>query len=120
MIDIDQLRAYCLNKKGTSEDFPFDSDTLVFRVLGKIFALVPLNRWEAGEPTINLKCDPDYAREIRAEYESIYPGFHMNKKHWNTLDIYKQELPLKLIFELIDHSYDMVVKGLTKKLRDRL
>ena len=120
MIDIDQLRAYCLNKKGTSEDFPFDSDTLVFRVLGKIFALVPLNRWEAGEPTINLKCDPDYAREIRAEYESIYPGFHMNKKHWNTLDIYKQELPLKLIFELIDHSYDMVVKGLTKKLREKL
>jgi predicted DNA-binding protein (MmcQ/YjbR family) len=120
MIDIDQLRAYCLNKKGTSEDFPFDSDTLVFRVLGKIFALVPLDRWEAGEPTINLKCDPDYAREIRAEHESIYPGFHMNKTHWNTIDLYKQELPLKLIFELIDHSYDMVVKGLTKKLRDRL
>ena len=120
MIDIDQLRAYCLNKKETSEDFPFDSDTLVFRVLGKIFALVPLERWESGEPTINLKCDPEYAREIRAEYESIYPGFHMNKTHWNTIDLYKKELPPKFFFQLIDHSYDMVVKGMTKKLRDKL
>ena len=119
-MNIEQLRTYCLSKKQTSEDFPFDSDTLVFKVTGKIFALVPLERWEMGISSINLKCDPDYAQELRVEYESIYPGFHMNKKHWNTIDLYKKELSNKLVFQLIDHSYNMVVKGLPKKLRDSL
>ena len=119
-MNIEQLRTYCLSKKQTTEDFPFDSDTLVFKVIGKRFALVPLERWEMGEPSINLKCDPDYAQELRAEYESIYPGFHMNKKHWNTIDLYKRQLTTKLVFQLIDHSYNMVIKGLHKKLRDSL
>jgi predicted DNA-binding protein (MmcQ/YjbR family) len=119
-MNIDQLRDYCLSKKEASEDFPFDEDTLVFKVLGKMFALVPLERWERGEPSINLKCNPEYALELREQYESIYAGFHMNKKHWNTVNLNNGELQTKFIFELIDHSYDMVVKGMTKKMREQL
>jgi predicted DNA-binding protein (MmcQ/YjbR family) len=119
-MNIEQLYQYCLNKKGVTEDFPFDEDTLVFKVLGKLFLLVSLRSWESGNATINLKADPDYSEELRAEYESIQPGFHMNKKHWNTVHIYKGELSQKLILELIDHSYDMVVKSMPKKMRDSL
>lgn len=114
-MNIEQLHQYCTKKKGVTEDFPFNEDTLVFKVAGKMFLLVSLQSWESGQATINLKCNPDYAQELRAEYESIEPGFHMNKKHWNTVKIYKKELPTKFIFELIDHSYKMVVNGLTKK-----
>lgn len=117
---IEQIREYCLSKKGTTEDFPFDEDTLVFKVLGKMFALVSLKRWEQGEAAINLKADPDYSEELRAEYSSIRPGFHMSKKHWNTLYLHEGELQPKLVKELIDHSYDMVVKGMTKKMKDQL
>ncbi|NMH87216.1 MmcQ/YjbR family DNA-binding protein [Flavivirga algicola] len=117
---IDQLREYCLSKKGTTEEFPFDEETLVFKVLGKMFALASLKRWEAGEAAINLKADPEYSEELRAEYNSIRPGFHMSKKHWNTLYIHEGELQPQLIKALIDHSYDMVVKGMTKKLREKL
>ena len=116
-MNIDLLRDYCLNKKGTTEDFPFDEDTLVFKVMGKMFALVPLERWERGEPSLNLKCDPDYALELRDHYGSIIPGFHMNKKHWNTLNLTTGEFDAKFILDLVDHSYDMVVKNLTKKLQ---
>lgn len=119
-MNIEQLRNYCLSKKGVTEDFPFDEETLVFKVLGKMFALSSLKGWEIGTQSINLKCNPDYAQELRAEYETIEPGFHMNKKHWNTVRLYKAELKPKFVFELIDHSYDMVVKGMTKKLRDQL
>ncbi|AUP80156.1 MmcQ/YjbR family DNA-binding protein [Flavivirga eckloniae] len=117
---IDQLREYCLSKKGTTEEFPFDEETLVFKVLGKMFALASLKRWEAGEASVNLKADPEYSEELRAEYNSIRPGFHMSKKHWNTLYVHEGELQPKLICHLIDHSYDMVVKGMTKKMRDSL
>ncbi len=117
---IDQLRDYCLNKKGVTEHFPFNQDTLVFKVMEKMFALFPLEKWEAGEGSTNLKCDPDYARELRGEYESITAGWHMSKKHWNTIYVYKNEVPPKLILELIDHSYDLVVKGLPKKLKQDL
>ena len=117
---IDQLREYCLSKNGTTEAFPFDEETLVFKVLGKMFALASLRRWESGEAAVNLKADPEYSEELRAEYHSIRPGFHMSKKHWNTLYIHEGELQPKLIFQLIDHSYDMVVKGMTKKKRDHL
>jgi predicted DNA-binding protein (MmcQ/YjbR family) len=119
-MNIEELRTYCLSKKESTEGFPFDSDTLVFKVCGKIFALVPLERWERGKASINLKCDPEYALELRAEHQSIYPGFHMNKTHWNTIDLFKRELSPRLIFKLIDHSYDMVIKGMPKKLRDKL
>jgi len=116
---IEQLREYCITKKGVTEHFPFDEVTLVFKVKGKMFALVGLDRWEQGEEKINLKCDPDKSLELRATYESINPGFHMNKKHWNTI-ILNQDVPDPLAFELIDHSYDLVVKGLTKKLKEEL
>ncbi|MFD2543318.1 MmcQ/YjbR family DNA-binding protein [Lacinutrix gracilariae] len=117
---IEQLREYCLNKKGVTEHFPFDETTLVFKVLGKMYALTSLKNWEAGTPSINLKCNPDYAQELRAAYKSIEPGYHMNKKHWNTIQLHQNNLPPKFIFELIDHSYDLVVKGLTKKQRGSL
>jgi len=117
---IDQIREYCLSKKGTTEDFPFDQDTLVFKVLGKMFALASLKWWERGEAAINLKADPQYSEELRAEYNSIRPGYHMSKKHWNTLYLHEGELRPQLIKALIDHSYDMVVKGMTKKLRNTL
>ena len=119
-MNIEQLRDYCLKKKGTTEDFPFDEDTLVFKVLGKMFVLTGLSKWECGEASINLKADPEYAQELREAYASIRPGFHMSKKHWNTIEIYKGELSTAFIFELIDHSYDMVLKGMSKKRRDAL
>ena len=120
MMHIDQIREYCLSKKAASESFPFDENTLVFKVLGKMFALVPLERWEKGEPSINLKCDPEYAIELREQYESVYAGFHMNKKHWNTVDIGSSSLKPKLVFEFIDHSYEMVIKSMTKKMKEEL
>lgn len=119
-MNIDQIREYCLSKKGTTEAFPFDNNALVFKVLGKIFALTSLNGWENGTQSITLKCDPDYAQNLRAQYESIEPGYHTSKKHWNTISIFKVELPPKLILKLIDHSYNMVVKGMTKKMKDTL
>lgn len=119
-MNIEQLRQYCISKKEVTENFPFDVDTLVFKVLGKMFALIGLEKWEAGQKTINLKCDPDYAEELRAEYEAIYPGYHMSKKHWNTIDLTTDEISPKLLADLIDHSYEMVVKGMPKKMRDSL
>ncbi|MFC4723243.1 MmcQ/YjbR family DNA-binding protein [Geojedonia litorea] len=119
-MNIEQLRNYCLLKKGVTEHFPFDADTLVFKVLGKMFALFPLEDWEAGKGWVNLKADPDYTAELRAEYQSIQPGWHMSKVHWNSVYIHQGELPPQLILQLIDHSYDMVVKSLPKKLRDTL
>lgn len=119
-MNIEQLYHFCLNKQGVTEDFPFDQDTLVFKVLGKIFLLVSLKGYESGQASINLKADPTYAEELRGTYESIQPGYHMNKKHWNTVKIHTGELSRKFITELIDHSYDMVVKIMPKKLRDTL
>lgn len=119
-MNIEQLHTYCLSKKGVTEDFPFNEDTLVLKVLGKMFLLTSLKSWETGKPTINLKCDPEYAQELRAEYDSIEPGYHMSKIHWNTVCLFHNDLSSKFILELIDHSYNMVVKGLPKKLRDTL
>ncbi|XCF06879.1 MmcQ/YjbR family DNA-binding protein [Tamlana crocina] len=119
-MNIEQIRTYCLNKKGTTEDFPFDEDTLVFKVTGKMFAAASLKWWEKGEAAINLKADPEYSETLRADYNSIRPGYHMSKKHWNTLYLHEGELPAQLVKDLIDHSYEMVVKGLPKKIRDTL
>lgn len=116
---IEQLREYCISKKGVTEHFPFDEVTLVFKVMGKMFALVGLNKWEQGETKINLKCDPDWAEELRCEYESINAGWHMSKKHWNTVSLNK-DVSDAFAFELIDHSYNLVVSGLTKKLKAEL
>ena len=107
-------------KEGVTENFPFDEDTLVFKVLGKMFILIPLRNWEQGKASISLKCDPDYAEELLVEYTSIRPSFHMNKKHWNTIYIHEGELQTIFIMELINHSYDMVVKSMSNKLREKL
>ena len=84
-MDIQQLYEFCQSKKGVTEHFPFDEDTLVFKVGGKMFCLTSLSEWEKGTPSLNLKCDPERALELRAEYEAIEPGYHMSKVHWNTV-----------------------------------
>ena len=117
---IEQLRDFCIAKKGVTEHFPFDEVTLVFKVMGKMFALTSLNNWEKGEEKINLKCNPEKSEELRTIYEGIFPGFHMNKKHWNTVIINSSGVSDDLAKELINHSYDLVVKGLTKKLQKEL
>lgn len=119
-MNIEQLQEYCLKKKATTEEFPFDENTLVFKVLGKIFVMVPLDKWDIGEASVTLKCDPDYTIELREQYESIYAGPYVSNKHWNTIAIFKGELKPQFILELINHSYDMVVKGMTRKMRDQL
>lgn len=116
-MNIEEFRDYCLSKKGVTESFPFDEETLVFKVMGKMFALTGL---EYNPVKINLKCDPEKSIDLRDEYpDLIYPGYHMSKKHWNTVEI-EGNLPPEIILELIDHSYDLVVKGLTKKLQAEL
>lgn len=107
---------YCLSKKGVTEHFPFDEDTLVFKVGGKMFALSSLGQWEKNEPSVNLKCDPQRALELRAEYEAVQPGYHMSKVHWNTIAV-NSDVPDKMLRELIDHSYELVFGSLTKKLQ---
>jgi predicted DNA-binding protein (MmcQ/YjbR family) len=114
-MDIEEYRAYCLNKAMTSEHFPFDDKVLVFKVAGKMFALCDVDEFRS----INLKCDPEKAILLREEFDEIEPGYHMNKKHWNTISMHGT-LTNKLIKELIDESYNLVVKGLPKKTRDLL
>jgi len=112
---IEQLRDYCIAKKGVEETFPFDNDTLVFKVMGKMFALTSLSK----PVSVNLKCNPEKAIELRASFEAVKPGYHMNKIHWNTIS-YNEDVSDKLILELIDHSYQLVVSSLTKKLQQEL
>ena len=109
-MNIEQIREYCIKKKGVTEEFPFDEDTLVFKVMGKIFLLASL---ETVPLQINLKCDPEKTIELREEYEAVQPGYHMNKKHWNTVVIDGSILTSK-IFDWIDDSYLLVVAGLRK------
>ncbi|HLV92097.1 MAG TPA: MmcQ/YjbR family DNA-binding protein [Aequorivita sp.] len=116
-MNIEEFRDYCLSKKGVAESFPFDEVTLAFKVMDKMFALIGLDNNPAKA---NLKCDPEKTIELREKYpDLILPGYHMNKKHWNTVEI-EGNLPHELVIELIDHSYDLVVKGLTKKLQIEL
>ena len=115
-MNIEEFREYCLAKKGITEEFPFDEFVLVFKVMGKMFALTSV----VGEFSINLKCEPGLAIELREKYETITPGYHMNKKHWNTVDCQGGNLSEKLIREMIDHSYDLVVSRLTKKQKHEL
>lgn len=114
---IEAFRDYCLAKKGVTESFPFDEQTLVFKVMGKMFAICGLERIPSQ---VNLKCDPERSVELRTRYDGlIMPGWHMSKLHWNTVMI-EANLPPKLITELIDHSYDLIVAGLTKKIKEEL
>lgn len=116
-MNIDTFRNYCLEKKGVTEELPFGPDTLVFKVGGKIFALTGL---DAVPLRVNLKCDPEEAIHLREEYPNvILPGYHMNKKHWNTV-VLDEFLPNSLIFGLTNKSYDLVLQGLPKKLREGL
>ncbi len=115
-MNIESYFEYCLSKKGVTEHFPFDEDTLVFKVGGKMFALASLKEWEKGNPSVNLKCDPEGAEELRAEYDDVQPGYHMSKVHWNTVKV-NGDLSDKFLKELIDHSYDLVFKSLTKKIQ---
>ncbi len=112
---IEQLRDYCIAKKGVEETFPFDNDTLVFKVMGKMFALTSLSK----PVSVNLKCDPEKAIELRASFGAIIPGYHMSKVHWNTVN-FNEDASDALILELVDHSYQLVVSSLTKKLQQEL
>jgi predicted DNA-binding protein (MmcQ/YjbR family) len=111
-MDIETITAYCLSKKGAAESFPFDDVTLVIKVGGKIFALINLDR----DFSINLKCDPVTAIELREANPAIIPGYHMNKRHWNTV-ILDGSLSKNLIVEIIDHSYNLVFKSLPTKIQ---
>ncbi len=113
-MNIQQFYEFCLSKKGVTEHFPFDEETLVFKVGGKMFCLTSLKEWENGTPSLNLKCDPERAEELRSEYEAIIPGWHMSKKHWNTV-AFNSDVSDKMIRELINHSYELVFNSLTKK-----
>jgi len=113
---IEEFRTYCLSKPGVTESFPFDEVTLVFKVMSKMFALTGLGKEQF---TVNLKCDPERALDLREEYSEIQPGYHMSKKHWNTID-FEGSLNDDFLVELIDHSYDLVVKKLKKSEREEL
>ena len=114
-MNIEEFREYCLNKPEAAEGTPFGETVLVFKVRGKIFALASLDEIPAR---VNLKCDPDLALELRDRYEQVRPGYHMNKKHWNTVEL-DGVIPEKEIRMMIDHSYDLVVKSLPKSRRSR-
>lgn len=113
-MNIEELRNYCLAKPMTTEELPFDENTLVFKVAGKMYALTSLKNFQS----INLKCDPEKALVLREEYEQINAGFHMSKKHWNTVTV--NGLKIVFIKELIDHSFDLVVSKFSKKRREEL
>lgn len=112
-MDIETFRTYCLSKNGVTEEFPFDEVTLVFKVMGKMFALTNLT-WDTFK--VNLKCDPELAIEYRERYESVQAGYHMNKKHWNTID-FEGDVEDRLLLSMIDHSYSLVVLKLKKSDR---
>jgi predicted DNA-binding protein (MmcQ/YjbR family) len=114
-MDLEAFRKYCLSKEGVSEGFPFGEDTLVFKVMGKIFAITSFEQ----PLSVNLKCDPEKAVELRERYEDVQPGYHMNKKHWNTVN-FEGNISVKELREMTDHSYELVVSSLTKKLKEEL
>lgn len=112
---LEELRTYCLAKPGVTEHFPFDNRTLVFKVMNKMFALCDVEDFES----VNLKCDPERAIDLRERYDAVKPGYHMNKQHWNTVSI-NSDVPDNMLFELTDHSYDLIVASLPKKVRNEL
>lgn len=114
-MNIEKLRNYCLSKNKVTESFPFDNDTIVFKLFDKIFALFNIKE----KSFINLKCDPLKAIELRERFNGISPGWHMNKKHWNSI-YFNKDIDDDLLRELIDHSYEMVKIKLIKKFREQL
>lgn len=115
-MNIEEFRIFCLSKKGVTEEFPFDEATLAFKVMGKMFALTNLN---SENFTVNLKCNPDRSIELRESFSEVQPGYHMNKKHWNTVS-FDESLKDDFLEELVNHSYDLVVQKLKKADRDFL
>ncbi|HEY3385657.1 MAG TPA: MmcQ/YjbR family DNA-binding protein [Saprospiraceae bacterium] len=116
-MDIESFRNFCLHLKGVEETQPFGPDTLVYKVMGKVFAITGLDEEDFS---VNLKCDPEKSIELRETFPGrIIPGFHMNKKHWNTV-LFEQGLPHELLIQLINHSYQLVIEGLPLKLRQAL
>ena len=118
-MNIEQYYDFCLSKKGVTEHFPFDEDTLVFKVGGKMFALSSLKEWEKGTPSLNLKCDPERAIELRANFEAIEPGYHMSKIHWNTVSL-NGDVTDKMVYEMIEDSYNLIFRSLTKKIQNEI
>ena len=114
-MNIEDVRLWCMAKKGVTEDFPFDGTTLVFKVSGKVFLLTDL----VDDLFVNVKCEPEKAVELREKYSCVQPGYHMNKKHWNTVSV-DGSVSDKLIKEWIDHSYEETIKGLTRKQKEQL
>lgn len=115
-MNIESFQAYCLAKAGVTEEFPFGEETMVYKVMGKMFALTSL---DATPFSINLKCDPERALQLREEYDCVLPGYHMNKKHWNTV-LVDGSVKDSLLREWVDHSYDLVAQALPRKLREQL
>jgi len=115
-MDVESFREYCLAKPHANESLPFGEDVLVFKVGGKIFALASLDEIPT---TVNLKCDPDLALELRDRFEQVQAGYHMSKKHWNTVEI-GSGLPDAEVRKMVDHSYDLVVNSLPKTMRTKL
>ena len=114
-MNLESFRNFCLSRKGATEDFPFDENTLVFKVMGKMFALTNVNDFSS----INLKVDPEMGIELRERYSSVQEGYHMNKKHWITV-LMDGELPDRLVLQWVDNSYNLVVSGLTKSQKSAL
>ncbi|MEY3585745.1 MAG: hypothetical protein RLZZ243_809 [Bacteroidota bacterium] len=110
---LDDVRTHCIQKAGVTEGFPFDQNTLVFKVFGKMFALMDVDVFDS----LNLKCDPEKAIELRETFQGIQPGYHMSKKHWNTV-LLNNDVSNQLLVELIDHSYELVYASLPKKVRN--
>lgn len=115
-MNIDAIRSYCLQKPGVEEGLPFGPDVVVFKVLGKVFLLLPLN---TEGVQFNVKCNPELAVELREQYDCVQPGYHMNKKHWNTV-LVNGTAGTKLLKEWIDHSYELVKQSLPAKQRNTL
>ena len=113
------VNAICKTFPGAEVSDPWGGGHDAWKVGGKMFCLTSLKEWEKGTPSLNLKCDPEKAEELRAEYEAINPGYHMSKIHWNTVDFHG-DVSTKLMFELINHSYDLVFKSLTKKIQNEI
>ena len=116
LMNIESLREYCLSKPGAEETLPFGPDNLVYKIKGKIFLITGL---DSAQLRFNVKCDPEKAIELRDRYDAVQPGYHMNKKHWNTV-IVDGSIPMGLLKEMIDDSYNLVTQSLPKKIRDEL
>ena len=115
-MEVETLRTYLIEKQGASEDRPFGPEAMVFKVMGKMFALVG---WKQDPLRVTLKCDPDDALALRDQYEAVQPGYYMNKRHWNTITL-DGSIPHEEILRMIDSSYSLVVRGLKKSLRHEL